>query len=72
MSNVNLPKAPPVYSQIEEQQFRGRVEVVQSATFGSGADIRLKATRLTLTSPNGTEYALTVDNAGALATEPYP
>lgn len=69
---VTLPKAPPVYSQLEEQQFRGRLESILSGLFGSGSDMRVKKIRITLTSPNGTEYAINIDDTGAITTASYP
>ena len=46
----------------------GQIERADRENHKRGRDIEVDVGRLILTSPNGTRYSVTVDNAGNLAT----
>jgi len=63
---MNFPKAPANYDQFNEQAFRKMVVDELSKMFRRGAHLELGPDAgLNFTSPNGTRYRLTVDDAGA-------
>lgn len=62
----DLQSASPAYSQTNENTFRAAIRRAFAFILRSDRDVELQPqVRLILTSPNGTRYALTVDNAGA-------
>jgi len=62
-----LQPAPPAYSQIEQNQFRALLGREFDVVLRSDRDVELVTTRIILRSPNGSRFALTVDNAGTLS-----
>jgi hypothetical protein len=64
---VTLPPAPPQYNARNEAQTREAIAQADAASHKKGQDIELGAAKLILKSPNGTRWALTVSNAGALS-----
>ena len=64
---MRLQPAPPAYSQIEQNQFRALLGREFDVVLRSDRDVELVTTRIILRSPNGSRFALTVDNAGTLS-----
>lgn len=65
---MKLRPAPPQYNRMI---FADMVRILQSADAENhkrGRDVEIGSARLILTSPNGTRYAVTVDNAGNIST----
>jgi hypothetical protein len=62
-----LQPAPPAYSQVEQNQFRALLGREFDVVLRSDRDVELVTTRIILRSPNGSRWALTVSNAGALS-----
>ena len=66
---MSLPIAGPQYDQGAENRFRSEVERELSKTLRRGVDLEFaNGERVILRSPDGSRFALTVDNAGALST----
>jgi hypothetical protein len=63
---MRLPRPAPRYDLHDQAEFRTALERADNANHKRNADIEVGAARLILTSPNGTRYALTVSNVGAL------
>jgi phosphosulfolactate phosphohydrolase-like enzyme len=49
------------------QNFRA-IEMADRMNYKRDQDLEINNNRIILTSPNGTRYAVTVDNAGVLST----
>jgi hypothetical protein len=64
---MKFAPAPSNYSQTEQNQFRGQLERELTNMLRSDQDAELVTTRIILRSPNGSRFALTVSNAGALS-----
>ena len=64
---MRLQPAPPAYSQVEQNQFRALLGREFDVVLRSDRDVELVTTRIILRSPNGSRWALTVSNAGALS-----
>ena len=45
-----------------------QIELADSMNYKRDRDVEMSNNRLILTSPNGSRYALTVDNAGVIGT----
>lgn len=67
-----LPNAPMQYDQANEGRTRRELDRMDSLNFKQGKDIILLRERIVLTAPDGGQWALVVDNAGALSTAAYP
>jgi hypothetical protein len=65
---MRLPDPPPKYDQEHQSDVQVRLESEDRANHKRGRDIEVSPARLILTSPNGTRYAVAVDNAGAIST----
>lgn len=65
--NFNPSQAPTAYAQSDQNRFRDMLRQIFGFVLFSNRDVELQPNvRLIMTSPNGTRYAFTVDNAGAL------
>lgn len=62
-----LPQPPGSYSPRIEAERNRQIEQANRANHKRGQDVEIGEARLILTSPNGTRYSVTVDNAGALS-----
>jgi hypothetical protein len=62
--------APPSlgYSRRDQEDLRRQIETADRDNHKRNRDVEIGQARLILTSPNGTRYAVTVDNAGVLST----
>lgn len=61
---MKLPRPPDrVLSEIARQ-----VEMADAMNYKRDRDLEIGQNRVILTSPNGSRYAITVDNAGVLST----
>lgn len=47
-----------------------QIEIADMQNYKRDRDLEIGQNRVILTSPNGSRYALTVDNAGVLGTKP--
>lgn len=65
---MRLAPAPPGYGRGDLDRTRRQIEQADAQNLKKGQDIEVGSSRVILTSPNGTRYALTVDNAGVLGT----
>lgn len=62
-----LPVAPASYSPGEESQNRASIKRELDRKLERGVDIEMDDARIILKSPDGSRFALTVSNAGALS-----
>lgn len=62
-----LRPAPRAYSAEDQGALRDAVRRADGDNLKRGRDLDLGPARLILTSPDGSRFALTVDNAGNLA-----
>jgi len=68
-----LPTPPQAYNLHDQQELRTLIERALADRLRTDQDIILPyAIRLVLTSPSGSLWALSVDNAGALSAVAYP
>ncbi len=65
---MNLPSPPPRYEPTDQARLREELRRTDAENHKRGRDVEIGAGRVILTSPNGTRYAITVDNAGVLGT----
>lgn len=65
-----FPQPPAQYEAGAEAQFRAQVQRAIDERIRKGGAIEVGQGQVILTSPNGTRYALTVDDAGVLGTAP--
>jgi hypothetical protein len=61
-----LPVAPASYSSGEESQNRASIKRELDRKLDRGVDIEMDDARIILKSPDGTRYALGVNNSGVL------
>ena len=70
---MKLRTAPNAYDGRDQREAREAIEREFDRCLKFGVDnIIPNATRIVLTSPNGTKYALSVSNAGVLSAVAYP
>jgi hypothetical protein len=67
---VNLPSAPPGYTQSDEANVRRALQDADKQNIKRGTDYYVLDGRVILKAPNGSFHALVVDNAGVLSTSP--
>ncbi len=64
---MSLPLAPAAYDASNERRTRAALEAADAQSFKKGQDLRLaRGERLMLRSPDGTEWVVSVSDAGAL------
>jgi hypothetical protein len=61
-----LPIAPKQYDEKDQIVLRQTLEAGDRENVKTGQDIEVGSARLILTSPNGTRYSVTVNDAGTL------
>jgi hypothetical protein len=65
--SIILPNPPPEYDASAESQRNQIIEQADASNHKRGSDVELGLNeRIIMRSPDGTRYALTVSNAGAL------
>lgn len=64
---MKLPLPGRTYDPLREQRRNGLIEQADSGNHKRGRDVEIGDARLILTSPDGTRYAVEVDNAGNLS-----
>jgi hypothetical protein len=64
---MNLPTPSIQYSEKDQAQTRNILELEDRNNHKRNRDVEIGASRLILTSPNGTRYRITVSNAGTLS-----
>jgi hypothetical protein len=65
---MNLPSAPATYSQSDEANVRRALQDADKQNIKRGTDYYTLGGRVIITSPNGSFFAITVDDAGVLST----
>lgn len=65
--SLKLSNPRPQYDQREESQNRRALEAESRNTYKRNEDVVLGSNRLILTSPDGTQFSVTVDNGGTLS-----
>ena len=65
---LKLPHPLDIYNPVAEAQRAFLLEREDRFNRKTNTDIEVGSSRLILTSPNGTRYAVSVSNAGALST----
>lgn len=63
---MKLPIPPIAYLRQSEVERNRSLEQADRWNHKRGQDVEIGQARLILTSPNGTRYSITVDNAGVL------
>jgi hypothetical protein len=63
---MNLSAAPPGYDRADEARTRDAMRRADGENHKRGRDVEVGAARLILTAPNGSRWALSVSNAGAV------
>ena len=66
---MRLNRATEVYDREDQDRLRSDLEREDERNRKAGQDISLSDERLILTAPDGSRWAITVSNAGALGTE---
>lgn len=64
---MKLPVSPAVFTAQWGSEITRRVEQLHRETVKTNSDVNIADGRLILTSPDGTRFSITVDNAGTLA-----
>lgn len=64
---MKLPIPDQGYNRAQEMRRNDTLEQADAANRKRGQDVEIGASRLILTSPDGTRWSVTVDNAGTLA-----
>lgn len=64
---MKLPLPAQVYNRQGEIERNRTLEQADRWNHKRGQDVEIGETRLILTSPNGTRYSITVDNAGVIS-----
>lgn len=64
---MKLPPPANGYSRTDQQDIRFRIEQADRENHKRNRDVEIGVGRLILTSPNGTRYSITVDNAGVIS-----
>lgn len=62
-----LPAAPATYQKADQDAAREEMRQADDQNRKTGQDIELTTDRLILRSPDGSRFALSVDNAGTLS-----
>lgn len=65
---ARLPTPKDRYNTADEQQRNRLIELELNKRLERFVDIDTRTNRIIIVSPNGTQYALTVDDAGTLGT----
>jgi hypothetical protein len=64
---MKLQRPTARYDERDQIEMRSVIEREDEQNVKRNRDYEVGATRIILTSPNGTRYAIAVDNAGALS-----
>lgn len=67
---MTAPRPQQNYDARWAAEFKRVFDALEAQAHKKGQDVELAGGRLILTAPNGTRYALVVDNTGALSTVP--
>ncbi len=67
---MNAPRPPASYDARWAAELKRVIDQLDQQAHKRSQDIELSGGRVILTAPNGTRYALTVSNAGALSAVP--
>ena len=64
---MRLPNPPVNYTAQVEYERNRTIELADRNNHKRNSDVEIGIGRLILTSPNGTRYSITVDNAGVIS-----
>lgn len=64
---MRLPIPQGQYSRVVEVDRNRALEMADAMNHKRNRDVEIGQARLILTSPNGTRYSITVDNAGVIS-----
>lgn len=64
---MKLPIPQGQYSRVVEVDRNRALEMADAMNHKRNRDVEIGQARLILTSPNGTRYSITVDNAGVIS-----
>ena len=64
---MKLPIPQGQYSRVVEVDRNRALEMADAMNHKRNQDVEIGQARLILTSPNGTRYSITVDNAGVIS-----
>jgi hypothetical protein len=64
---MKLQRPPPRYDERDQTDVRAKIEQADDENVKRNRDYEVGAARIILKSPDGTRYAITVSNAGALS-----
>ena len=70
MPNTRLPSPPEQYAVRDQSRIHQVIEEELDKRWERFQDIEVPTSRIILTSPDGTRYELTVDDAGVVGTTP--
>lgn len=62
-----LPKSPAAYNQADQDRLREALRRADGESVKRGRDVEVGGARLILTAPNGSRWAVSVSNSGALS-----
>lgn len=65
---MKLPRVPSKYDERDQTDTRAAIEQADAQNYKRNRDLEIGDNRIILKAPNGTRYAITVDNAGVLST----
>lgn len=65
-----LPKSPATYDQSNEESARQMLNTEDRKNVKKGDTVYFKRNEVVISAPDGSMWALKVDNAGAVSTEP--
>lgn len=69
MSKLILPKAAPAYDQSNEEEARQALRLADQQNAKKGETLYFDRNEVVISAPDGSRWALKVDNAGAVTTE---
>lgn len=64
---MKLKHPERAYSVDDQRQLRSQIELADQENHKRNRDVEIGKGRLILSAPNGTRYAITVSNAGAIS-----
>lgn len=67
---MSAPRPPSNYDARWASELKRTIDQLEQQAHKKGQDVDLGGGRVILVAPNGTRYALTVSNAGALSAVP--
>lgn len=69
MSKLIIPKASPAYSQANEEEMRQALRMADQQNAKKGETLYFVRNEVVIASPNGSLWAIKVDDTGAVSSE---